>query len=214
MSYTVSDTVLRTETQWITLRASSSFPLTCLLPPSFHFPFTHFFFVSLCFNKLFLPLSLGVLSSHAAVLSPLDPLCAFVSRVLTFTEDSATVKWWTLEQRQMREIQSGIPGAATEGNRGDKSQGEENRGGVRECDLGNGFCFQERLGFEAEHFTTDCTVRHALHPLFPLLSYSCGYRGSRSVNTSAHRSESALWIMKFPPLFASLSLLWEHAAAP
>ena len=168
-------------------------------PPSvFSFPLhTHFLSLSVSTSSFSLSRSPLISRRCSVTIRPFVRLVGRDLRVLTFTEDSATVKWWTLEQRQMWEIQSGIPGAATVRNRGDKSQGEGNRG-VRECDLGNGFCFQEWLGFEAEHFTTDCTVRHALYPLFPLLSYSCRYRGSRSVNTAAHRSESALWIMKFP----------------
>lgn len=68
-----------------------------------------------------------------------------------------------------------------------------------ECDLGNGFCFHERLGFEAVHFTAECTVRH----VFPLLASSHSPApadtDSHSVNTSTHCSKGALGIMKFPP---------------
>lgn len=68
----------------------------------------------------------------------------------------------------MKDRERGIPDTAREREkRREKSKGED-RGWVHECDLGNGFCFQERLGFDAEHFTTDCAVRHALSASLPL----------------------------------------------
>lgn len=217
MSYTVSDTVLRTETQWITLRASSSFPLTCLLPPSFHFPFTHTFLsLSVSTSSLSLSLSRSPLISRrcSVTIRPFVRLCRSRSAGFDIYRRFCYCKWWTLEQRQMWEIQSGIPGAATVRNRGDKSQGERKQRRGAWVWFGKWLLFPGviRLWSSALYHWLHCQARFLsslpltllLLPIqrFPLCQHIGTSLRKRSVNNEV------------PPLFASLSPLWEHAAAP
>lgn len=161
-------------------------------PPSLYFPFTHFLSVS---TRSFSP---WVVSALTAVLTPFVLVVRSRSAAFTITADLGAIKMVNSEQRlDMRDGERHPRRCLWRGSEKMSARERErergNRGGVRGCDLGNGFCFQERLGFEAEHFTTDCTALSSLS-----LPDSCRYGGSRSVNTSAHRSRSWLWIMKFP----------------
>lgn len=59
----------------------------------------------------------------------------------------------------------------------ERDREDENRWWAHECDLGNGFCFQKRLGFVAVLLITACNVSHTLSsshsslflPIYPLL---------------------------------------------
>lgn len=89
----------------------------------------------------FLSLHPGILSSHHN--APYSSKC----RSDVYKTFCNSIKWWTLNNPCCKR---------------ERDWKRRDRWWAHECDLGNGFCFQKRLGFVAVLFITACTVSHAL----------------------------------------------------
>ncbi len=210
MSYTVSDTVPRTETQWITLRASFLFP-SLVYSHNVSFPF-HTLSVCLCFSKVCLRFGVSHLSLPFCHRSVLCVPCRSWSAGLTFTEDPATVKWWT--QNKGRNGRERVASPALQ-----ERKTEEMRAGEKKQRRGAWMWFGKWLLFPEAIRLWSWALHHWLHcqasflSSFPhtlLLLQIQIYPHCQYIYTSLKKLSVN---NEVPPLLASLSPLWEHAAA-